>query len=1124
MSNGALIFPADRSLPALFPNRSTLSIPLPEGSAAIGAVAFAALFVCARVLGLAVVRARRSSRGAMSAGEFVQLEYAPDISLAQAFATMRFGAAAEPGDLDLAIVEPGGRSLGADAELRIESAAEGARLSLTHRAASISARDFLEKIVLVAQALATRPECRCCELELVTATARGLLPDLSREIVAPPHESVAETFFRQAARLAKLPALVSAHRSYSYAELSRAARFSAQRLLQAGVAPGDIVAISGFMSFGMIAAILATLASGGIVVTIDHALPRERQKLILDISRPRFLIRVAPMRGARAAEAATLVATDWPDAAEIAAMPDETPALPRCTADSAAYVFFTSGSTGAPKGVLGAHLGLSHFLDWQRASFPIGPGDRAAQITALSFDVVLRDVLFPLTSGAELHFPDRGLLLDARRMLGWISDRGITVMHCVPSLMKAWLHGNPDQRPFRSLRYIFFAGEPLTEALLNAFVRAAGETTQIVNLYGPTETTLAKLAHRVERIEPGVQPVGAPQPGVDVAIVRDRRFLCGLWEIGEIAIRTPYRSKGYLNRDDLTGQVFLPNRFRDDPSDLIYYTGDLGRYRSDGKIEIFGRIDSQIKIHGVRIEPNEIESQILSLPHVRDAAVTVRVGANDEKALIAVVARDSPLPADRHAQWGRAIREELRERMSEAMVPARVVVVESLPYLPNGKLDRKSIAAMALGAADVAPRRPRALDARTLALVEGIERVLGFAIDDLDKSFVDLGGDSLSYVRVSMLIEDLLGDLPPDWERQPLSALCRPLPATEVASPPGMLARFETTLLLRAAAIVLVVLSHMGPTLPISATSTLFIVSGMNFSRFLRPATLRDGSIRPTVDLILKFGIPAGLWQAAILWTHPFWAPNLFLLGTLFQDPKASFFDFWYLDVLAANLLILALIAKAEFHFRRARRARGAASGNSFAGDLVFFVLSIGAAAVQVTTGWWDGRVGTDSVGPFKWLWMLALGVLITQADTGKRKAIVFGLLAAVAAMAYAGPSAVSNIFAPTDAFFFGAALLLVWARNLPIPRLLHRPLVVIASSTLFIYITHISVIKRIAPLHVPGSWLWELAASLAVGVVTTFVWNALVGRVTRLWTLSRREKPGTVEVYARPVLPTPAE
>ena len=315
MSNGALIFPADRSLPALFPNRSTLSIPLPEGSAAIGAVAFAALFVCARVLGLAVVRARRSSRGAMSAGEFVQLEYAPDISLAQAFATMRFGAAAEPGDLDLAIVEPGGRSLGADAELRIESAADGARLSLTHRAASISARDFLEKIVLVAQALATRPECRCCELELVTATARGLLPDLSREIVAPPHESVAETFFRQAARLAKLPALVSAHRSYSYAELSRAARFSAQRLLQAGVAPGDIVAISGFMSFGMIAAILATLASGGVVVTIDHALPRERQKLILDISRPRFLIRVAPMRGARAAEAATLVATDWPDAA-----------------------------------------------------------------------------------------------------------------------------------------------------------------------------------------------------------------------------------------------------------------------------------------------------------------------------------------------------------------------------------------------------------------------------------------------------------------------------------------------------------------------------------------------------------------------------------------------------------------------------------------------------------------------------------------------------------------------------------------------------------------------------------------------------------------------------------------
>ena len=441
-----------------------------------------------------------------------------------------------------------------------------------HQVAEVSARDFLEKIELVARALAECPELSCADLELVTPTARKALPDLSRPITPRRYETVPETFFRQAEQHAAELAIVAAEGAYTYAELSRKVRHIGAELLRAGVKPGDIVAISGFMSFGVVASMLATMAAGGVMVTVDHALPEERQKLIVEISRPRFQIEVQPVDQDPNAEGEAIVVADWPAHENIASLPDTEPVWPKLAEDAAAYVFFTSGSTGVPKGVHGVHRGLAHFLDWQRTNFPIGPGDRAAQITALSFDVVLRDVLFPLTSGAALYFPERGMLLEARRMMRWVSENAITVMHCVPSLMKAWLQGADERKPFASIKHIFFAGEPLTDALLTRFLAAASESANIVNLYGPTETTLAKLAHRVERMEPGVQPVGTPQPGVDVAIMRDRKHLCGLWEIGEIAIRTPYRSKGYIGREELTRQVFLPNpeSFRSQRSYLLH--------------------------------------------------------------------------------------------------------------------------------------------------------------------------------------------------------------------------------------------------------------------------------------------------------------------------------------------------------------------------------------------------------------------------------------------------------------------------------------------------------------------------------------------------------------------------
>jgi amino acid adenylation domain-containing protein len=1114
-----LDFPLDRALAGTSPARKHVGINISaDRGIGVREIGFAVLFIFSRMLGQNELRVRLL-RGTIDAMH-IAADISAEATLEQAFASCKIVAVSTKAEIGLVILEQAAQNDGGDLELSISDAAPGLRLSLAFdpsQLAPLSARDFLEKIGIVLNALSTTPQARCADLELVSPTARDLVPDFSQPIDAKCPEFVLETFLRIAGQYPSAPAVSDGAQSYTYDQLVRLVCHLASRLTDAGVQPGDIVALSGFSSLGMFASMLAVMASGGVFVTLDLALPEERQRLIETISQPRLRIEIRP-----AGEKGTgnsIVTTDWPTPDEINSLPNHPVRVAALGPDAAAYVFFTSGSTGVPKGVLGTHAGLAHFLAWERSNFPIGPGDRVAQLTALSFDPVLRDIFMPLTSGASLHVPKRNLLLNARGVLRWFSNSAITLAHCVPSLMKAWLQADRGDKPFQTLRYILFAGEPLTDRLLKRFAAAAGPDTCIVNLYGPTETTLAKTANRIERAEPGVQPVGFPQPGADVAIIRDRRMRCGLWEIGEIAIRTPYRSKGYLSNSMLTAEVFRPNPERNDPEDLVYFTGDLGRLRADGKIEIFGRIDAQIKIRGVRIEPNEIEDRMLALPGVKDAAITVRVGANEDNVLFGLVVPQGPLSEAEESTFGHSVREALKGHLSDAMVPARIVLCDALPNLPNGKLDRNAIAAFELDTqaeTSSSLRDAACLDGRMRRLVTGLEDVLDTRIDSLDKSFLDLGGDSLSYIRASIVIEDLLGWLPREWETRPLSEFPQLWADRGSVRTQQTWIGVEATVLFRTVSIILVVMSHTHLWLLLAATSTLFVISGMNFSRFLRPPIRNTGDLRPTANLILKIAIPAGLWHALLsLKMQSWWLPNYFLLGTFFQNPTKPLLTFWYLDVLAANLILLAGISWLG-HYLRARRASATFSADTFRTDFTWVMIGLVMAAIQVLGGLWDGQVGTDSVAPFKWFWMLALGLLITQATSPQRKWAVTGLLAVLAAAAYSkippltewlGPPPTVYPTGGADALFFVALGLMVWVERIPIPRLLHRPLEVIASSTLFIYIVNVVVIWNIMPkLHLPAWWPLEVIMAVACGIVAQLVWNRFTGIVWHLaeWVTGR--------------------
>ena len=1115
-------FPTDRSLVGVAGGRTKLSVALGPPTCtwaerpAVELVAFAALFVFARLLQQETVQARVVVDGGVRADSQVAARFAADATLATALATTRIGTGADGAEIDLTILERTGDFACCGNVLTYVWDAEDLRLSLDFDPANLaplSASDFLEKIGLVLERLGAAPDTRCSELILLTPAARTVIPDLAREIPSCDHEFIPSVFFRVAAEHFEHPAIANDTITYTYAELSRTVSHLANRLVATGLAVGETVAISGCSSFGVLASLLAVLAAGGVVVTLDQTLPEERRTLIAELSRARLKILVRPTGTLDQSDADTIVTVDWPNRAELDALPAEAPPTLELSADASAYIFFTSGSTGVPKGVLGTHLGLAHFIEWQRSSFPIGCGDHTAQLTALSFDVVLRDILFPLTSGACIHIPRRETLLDARRMLKWIADTGITAMHCVPSLMRAWLPADNGSKSFGSLRYIFFAGEPLTDALLKRFVAAAGPDTRIVNLYGPTETVLAKLANRIVNIEAGVQPVGNPLPGTDVLIVRDRSISCGLWEIGEIAIRTPYRSKGYLGNEALTRQVFVPNPTRDDPNDLLYYTGDLGRYRSDGKVEIFGRIDAQIKIRGIRIEPNEIETHLLKFPGIRDAVITTRIASNTEKVLVGLVVPETPVAPEGQAEFSRRICKSLKQKLPEAMVPSRVVALEALPYLPNGKLDRKSIGAMEL---DMDGNEPSAallvanLDVTTRRLVAGFEESLGMKIVNVNKSFVDLGGDSLSYIRASMIIEDILGCVPSAWEKRSLAELSRLGNATVGATASSWLTQINSTVLFRAISIFIVTLSHTGNYTFFTATSALFVISGMNFSKFLRPGIRNTGDLGPTLQFVARFAVPAALWQATRgLALHQFWIPDLLLLGTFFENPNAAHFTFWFLDVLAANVLLLALITKFGFKLHRRQPVEEGGRKSSFWSDLLWCFAALGIAFAQVSSGWLDGNPGETNVAPFKWLWMLALGVLITQANTRARKGLVTGLLGCLALVAYSGLPNVARFLGQTDVFVFVSVLVMLWVDRVPVPRLLQRPLLGIASATLFIYIVNYSVINRVMPhLGLPAWWPVQVGVAMVAGIGVKFVWDRVAGWVSSLVMRSKWRLP----------------
>jgi amino acid adenylation domain-containing protein len=401
------------------------------------------------------------------------------------------------------------------------------------------------------------------------------------------------------------------------------------------------------------------------------------------------------------------------------------------------YIYFTSGSTGIPKGVLGRERGLAHFIQWEIREFNLDETAHVSQFTPPSFDPFLRDIFVPLAAGATCCIPDSDTLMNPGELIKWIDENNITLIHTVKSLFKKIVSELEDPGCFQHLKYILLAGELLRGQDIRRFSEIFKDRIQLVNIYGPTETTLAKLFYRIKAGDTtrAIIPVGKPIDGTRIFLLDSKKQKCPVGKKGEIYIRTSFSSAGYYNDPALTKEVFIKNPHDKDSGEIIYKSGDMGRLLPDGNLELSGRIDRQVKIRGVRIEVGEIENLLLKYPQVKDAVAVARDDENGDKYLCAYLVPTQTIEL-------KDLRQYLAGTLPEYMIPAYFVFLEKMPLNLNGKVDRESLPEPEISR-DNEYAAPENETQAKLAQIWASALNLDKEVISIDASFFDLGGHSL---------------------------------------------------------------------------------------------------------------------------------------------------------------------------------------------------------------------------------------------------------------------------------------------------------------------------------------------------------------------------------------------
>ncbi|SRR5579883_3433341 len=587
------------------------------------------------------------------------------------------------------------------------------------------------------ESIVANPEQRILDLPLLTAPERQqLLIDWNKTTRNYKQNKCFHQLFEAQVKLSpNAIAVVFEDKRLTYRELNIQANQLAHHLQQLKVGPDVLVGICLERSLEMIVGLLAIFKAGGAYLPLDPTYPQERLNFMLEDAKVSILLThscLVSFFGEDRKDLIVCIDKNW---ATITQYSQENPTS-LVKFDNLAYIIYTSGSTGKPKGVLVEHRGLSNLAQAQIDVFNVQPSHRILQFASLSFDAAIFEIVMGLATGASLYLAKQEHILPGKALLQFLRAKAITHVTLPPAVLAAL-----PTESLPALQTIICAGETCSEEIVKQWWSA---NRRFFNAYGPTEATVWSSIAEIQTPD-ATPPIGQPIANTQIYILDQHLQPLPIGIPGELYISGHGLARGYLNQPKLTAQKFIPNLFSNQKSTRLYKTGDLARYRQNGDIEFLGRLDNQLKIHGFRIELLEIETVLSQHKTVQQAIVIVQENTYHDKHLIACIVFNSKQPPTTIE-----LRNFLKKKLPEYMVPKAFVALDTLPLTPNGKVDRlalKSIHTSTHRLRDKIFLAPRSLTESKLAKIW--EEILNIEQVGIHDNFFDLGGDSL--LTVSLL-------------------------------------------------------------------------------------------------------------------------------------------------------------------------------------------------------------------------------------------------------------------------------------------------------------------------------------------------------------------------------------